>query len=64
MDLAVRLAARNIEEGGGPFGAAVFEIETGRLVAPGVNQVVPLGSSLAHAEAMAIMIAQQVVRYT
>jgi len=60
MDLAVRLSARNIDEGGGPFGASVFEMETGKLVAPGVNQVVPLGSSLAHAEAMAIMIAQRV----
>ncbi len=60
MALAIRLAERNIAEGGGPFGAAIFEIETGRLVAPGVNLVVPTRCSLAHAEAMAIMVAQQV----
>lgn len=60
MALAIRLSARNIAEGGGPFGAAVFEIESGKLVAPGVNQVVPLHASVAHAEAIAIMVAQAV----
>ncbi|MGC9348486.1 MAG: nucleoside deaminase [Anaerolineae bacterium] len=59
MALAIRLAARNVELGGGPFGAAVFEIDSGRLVAPGVNLVLPLNSSLAHAEAIAIMAAEQ-----
>lgn len=60
MALVIRLAARNVEMGGGPFGAGVFEMETGKLVAPGVNMVVPLNCSLAHAEALAIMVAQQV----
>ena len=60
MGLAIRLAARNISEGGGPFGAAIFEIESGRLVAPGVNLVLPLHASVAHAEALSIMVAQQV----
>jgi tRNA(Arg) A34 adenosine deaminase TadA len=60
MDFTIRLASRNVEDGGGPFGAAVFEIETGRLVAPGVNRVRSLDCSLAHAEAMAILIAQKV----
>ena len=60
MALAIRLSERNIAEGGGPFGAAVFEIETGKLVAPGVNLVVPLRASFAHAEAVAIAIAQTV----
>lgn len=60
MALVIRLSARNIEAAGGPFGAAVFEVESGRLVAPGVNLVVPLSCSLAHAESMAILIAQQV----
>jgi tRNA(Arg) A34 adenosine deaminase TadA len=62
MAFAIHLAERNIEEGGGPFGAAIFEIETGRLVAPGVNLVMPLVCSLAHAEAVAIMVAQRVWR--
>jgi tRNA(Arg) A34 adenosine deaminase TadA len=61
MALAIRLSTRNIQEGGGPFGAAIFEIETGKLIAPGINLVVPLHSSLAHAEAMAIMMAQTVL---
>jgi len=59
MDLAIRLAARNIEEGGGPFGAGVFDMESGRLVAPGVNRVLSAHCSVAHAEALAIMVAQQ-----
>lgn len=60
MAFVIHLAERNIEANGGPFGAGVFEIESGRLVAPGVNMVVPLNCSLAHAEAMAILIAQRV----
>jgi tRNA(Arg) A34 adenosine deaminase TadA len=60
MLLAIRLAARNIAEGtGGPFGACVFDRETHQLVAAGVNVVVPCHCSVAHAEAMAIMLAQQ-----
>jgi tRNA(Arg) A34 adenosine deaminase TadA len=60
MDLILRLAIRNIRSGGGPFAAGVFEMETGRLVAPGVNRVVPLACSLAHAEALAVATAQAV----
>src|SRR5262245_11271934 len=43
MRLALALARENvIREGGGPFGAAVFELGTGGLVAAGVNSVVRL----------------------
>lgn len=57
--LAVRLARLNVEHRtGGPFGAAVFT-EAGRLVAVGVNRVVPIQCSVAHAEMMALMLAQQ-----
>jgi len=60
MALAVALARANVERGdGGPFGAAVFDHRDGRLVAVGVNRVVPQHCSLAHAEAMALMLAQQ-----
>jgi tRNA(Arg) A34 adenosine deaminase TadA len=60
MDLALRLAERNVDEGtGGPFGACVFESDSGKLWAPGVNLVVSSRCSVAHAEAVAIMIAQQ-----
>jgi tRNA(Arg) A34 adenosine deaminase TadA len=60
MRIAIALADRNIsEKTGGPFGAAIFEIESGKLVAPGVNLVVAETCSLAHAETLALMIAQQ-----
>ena len=62
MRLVVELSRLNVErETGGPFGAAIFERETGRLLAPGVNLVVASSCSVAHAEMVAIMIAQQVV---
>ncbi len=62
MRLVIALARLNVEHGsGGPFGAGIFEVETGRLLAPGVNVVVPMHCSAAHAEMMAVMIAQQVV---
>ena len=58
VDLAIRLARRNVEErSGGPFGAAVFE-ESGALVAVGVNRVMPAHCSVAHAEVVAFMAAQ------
>ena len=57
--LAIALARGNVENrGGGPFGAAVFTGE-GRLVSIGVNRVVPQSCSVAHAEIMAYMLAQQ-----
>ncbi|MDR1076673.1 MAG: nucleoside deaminase [Xanthomonadaceae bacterium] len=59
MALAIELARRNVEAGsGGPFGAAVFGPEH-RLIAAGVNRVVSQHASLAHAEIMACMLAQQ-----
>lgn len=58
VDLAIRLALRNIEEGsGGPFGAAVFDADGG-LVAAGVNLVLPQHCSAAHAEVVAFSAAQ------
>jgi tRNA(Arg) A34 adenosine deaminase TadA len=57
--LAIELAARNVERRtGGPFGAAIFT-ETGRLVSVGVNRVTAINCSVAHAEMMAFMTAQQ-----
>jgi tRNA(Arg) A34 adenosine deaminase TadA len=58
MDLAIELARRNVEHGGGPFGALVFDADTGKVVAPGVNLVVPQGCSLLHAEVVAIVFAE------
>ncbi len=60
MQLAIRLARLNIEHGsGGPFGAAIFDMENHRLVAAGVNLVLSSHCSMAHAEMVAISMAQQ-----
>lgn len=60
MNLVTTLSQLNIEQGtGGPFGAGVFRLDTHQLVAPGVNLVLSSRSSLAHAEIVAIMMAQE-----
>lgn len=57
--LAVTLARENVRRGtGGPFGAAIFEEESGRLVSVGVNSVVRLNNATLHAEMVAFMTAQ------
>jgi hypothetical protein len=51
MREVIRFSALNIHYGtGGPFAAGVFETNTGRLVAMGVNRVVHSCCSSAHAE--------------
>ena len=58
--LAIELSRRNVEAGsGGPFGAAVFNAGDDRIVSVGVNRVLPQSCSVAHAETMAYMLAQQ-----
>lgn len=61
MELAITLAASNIVNRGGPFGAAIFERYSGRLVAPGINLVLQTNCSVVHAEIVSIMLAQQQV---
>lgn len=57
--VAIELARENVARNtGGPFGAAVFEAGTGRLVAVGTNGVLRLNNSCAHAEVVALMMAQ------
>lgn len=57
--LAIELSRRNVDAGtGGPFGAVVFGPDD-HVVAAAVNRVMPMTSSLAHAEALAYMLAQQ-----
>lgn len=59
MRLAIDLARENVSrKTGGPFGAAVFEQTSGRLISVGVNSVVRLANSSMHAEIMAFMLAQ------
>lgn len=62
MDAVVRLARENVErDGGGPFAAAVFRRGDGELVAAGVNLVVPSRCAVAHAEVVALSLAQRAV---
>jgi tRNA(Arg) A34 adenosine deaminase TadA len=64
MRLAIRLSRLNVEHGtGGPFGAAIFDVQTQTLIAPGVNLVVPMNCSVLHAEIVAIMMAQQKIQH-
>lgn len=60
MRVAVALSRINVEqETGGPFGAAVFAPDSGRLVGIGANSVVRLNSSVLHAEVVALMLAER-----
>jgi len=64
MRLVIELSRLNIEHRtGGPFGAAVFNIQTHQLIAPGVNLVLSADCSVFHAEMTAIMIAQKIARH-
>jgi tRNA(Arg) A34 adenosine deaminase TadA len=60
MRLAIQVARENVERGtGGPFGAAIFETDSGRLVSVGMNSVVRLHNCTLHGEMVAFMMAQQ-----
>lgn len=60
MRVAIMLARQNVErKSGGPFGAAIFESASGRLIAVGVNRVATDGSTLLHAETVAIALAER-----
>lgn len=52
MEQAIRLSEENIDKGGGPFGAVI--VRNGKVVATGVNSVVPNNDPTAHAEVNAI----------
>jgi tRNA(Arg) A34 adenosine deaminase TadA len=60
MRLAIDVSRVNVDRGdGGPFGAAIFESTTGRLVAVGMNSVVRYNNCTLHGEMVAFMMAQQ-----
>jgi len=62
MLLAVSLSAENVRHGtGGPFGAIVVEDKTSRLMGVGVNLVTTVELSIAHAEMVAISLAQSAI---
>lgn len=52
MKLAIELSIKNIEQGGGPFGAVI--VKDGCLVATGTNLVTLSNDPTAHAEIVAI----------
>lgn len=60
MALAVALSRENLRQGsGGPFGAVVIDQATGKWLGAGVNLVTASGLSIAHAEIVALAMAQQ-----
>lgn len=62
MQFVIELSHLNVRHGtGGPFGAAVFDQRSHRLIAPGVNLVMANNCSMLHAEVVAIMMAQKVL---
>lgn len=60
--LAVELSRQQVLHGtGGPFGALVCDLTSGRVIGAGVNLVVPRKMSILHAEVVAWSVAQQVL---
>jgi tRNA(Arg) A34 adenosine deaminase TadA len=63
MRAVIRFSRLNIQhQTGGPFSAGVFERDSGRLIVIGVNRVVPSNVSSAHAEVVALSLAQQCLK--
>jgi len=59
MQLAIALSRESVrQKTGGPFGAVVVDELTGELVSVGVNLVTTAGLSIAHAEMVALSLAQ------
>jgi tRNA(Arg) A34 adenosine deaminase TadA len=64
MALAVELSRQNVLRGtGGPFGSAIFDMTSNKLVSVGVNRVMSLHNSTAHGEMMAIMLAEHNIQH-
>ena len=60
MKLAIELSRLNVtHRTGGPFGALVLNLEEGEIIASAVNCVEAQSCSSAHAEIMALSLAQQ-----
>ena len=62
MAAVIEFSRRNFQRNtGGPFAAGIFERDSGRVVVIGVNRVMPYQCSSAHAEVMAISLAQKLL---
>lgn len=59
MQLAIALSRESVRQNtGGPFGAVVAHEQTGEVVSVGINLVTTAGLSIAHAEMVALSLAQ------
>ncbi len=62
MSFVIEASKINVSNGaGGPFAAAIFESDSGKLVSLGVNLVISEGLSFLHAELVAFALAQKKV---
>ena len=62
MAAVIRFSRLNFQHNtGGPFAAGVFERDSGRLIVIGVNRVMPTNCTSAHAEVMALSLAQKIL---
>lgn len=59
MRAVIGWASDNVVRREGPFAAGVFNLDTGACLSAGVNRVLSSGCSVAHAEMIALMLAQQ-----
>src|SRR5205823_7054687 len=60
MRVAIGVASANVERAtGGPFGAAIFESRSGKLVAVGMNAVVRLNNCVLQGEMVAVRMAHE-----
>ncbi|MEO1291153.1 MAG: nucleoside deaminase [Chloroflexota bacterium] len=63
MKPVIEFSRLNFEhDTGGPFAAGIYERESGKLLVIGVNRVVPTNMSSAHAEVVAISVAQNMLQ--
>jgi len=59
---AIELSRINVQNRtGGPFGAAVFHLDSGKLLGLGVNRVIASGDPTAHAEVLALRTACRLI---
>ena len=58
MELVLKIVDQNIDHGGGPFGAAVFD-QNSKLISIGMNLVTASNCSLLHAEIVALVLAEK-----
>lgn len=60
MDFVIEVSRLNIQyDSGGPFAAGVFEVDSGKMIAIGVNLVTSQNLSVLHAETVALSLAQR-----